>query len=1241
LRPSRRGDPADAGHCVRAAIDEDVIAPARFELRRRLGAGGMGVVYEALDRDSGTPVALKTLHDLTAEALYRLKREFRMLQGLQHPNLCQLYELFEHDGRWFISMELVRGQDFLGFVRAAGDDDDDTGEVPLPGGAATAPGIDASRLRATLAQLGEGLCALHDAGLVHRDIKPSNVLVTSTGRVVVLDFGFVADSGLDEAVRSATVVGTPAYMAPEQALSGAVGPAADWFSAGVMAYEAMTGRLPHDGDTVVALLINKQCADPPAPRALVPSLPPDLDQLCVDLLQVDPARRPSGRAVLRRLGAPTARHTPTMSVTALGGGFVGRDRELVALRRAYQDSQGGQAVTALVIGPSGVGKSALTRHFAGDIEGDGALVVKGRCYERESVPYKAFDGVIDALSRHLRTLTEIEAAKLTPRHHDALLRMFPVLGGVPALARAPVDRPGASDPQEQRNRAFSALRDLCHRLASRRPLVIAIDDWQWADEDSVLLARDLVRHRDSPPVLLLLSTRPPEDAAVAARIDAVATAESRRIELDLLDGGDATELARRLLAAFAPSAAISPRELADEARGHPLYIAELVRHIATHGVGERRGMRLEEAIASRVAELPASVRAIVEALAVAGVPLPAAVLRDAVGLAAADFQRQTAVLRLGHLVHTTHQETALEIYHDRVRAAVAETMTVETRIGWHRRLADAIEASPVARDRPELLLQHLEASGQGSRAVDLAIQAARRSHQAAAFEQASSLYRTALRLGTFEPARLRELQQRLGEALANAGRGPEAAALFLEAAEGAGPAERLECQRQAAEQLLISGHLERGLAILSELLREVGGALPATPRRALASVAWGRARLKLRGLGWTPKHESQIAPEALRRLDVLRVVSHGLAMVDNIRGADFNTRWLLAALRTGEPERVAMALGTEAAFLGSQGGKAVDRAAALVAVIGRLAEDQRDPRLAAWHLSTRGFVEYWGCRLPEARATLIEAEARYDDLPRTSWEIKNSRMFLAYVLRHMGAWRELRTRLEGYIGEAERRGDTYVLGSMRRYCSVLMLGDDDPGAARHMVDSVRWPTPDGAFHVQHWYELEALAEIGLYTRDVSTVGAALEPLFARLGRSMLLRVHIIRALAVWLRARLALAADGGDEREQLRRASHLASDLAGERDPRALLAAHLVRAALADRRGDDAGAVAALRAAVATGAAASVRLMTAVCQRRLGEIVGGDEGAGLLTAAAATFTAEGIVAPGRFTDQYAPGFRAR
>src|SRR5206468_3075425 len=166
-------------------------------------------------------------------------------------------------------------------------------------------------------------------------------------------------------------------------------------------------------------------------------------------------------------------------------------------------------VTVYVHGSSGMGKSALVRHFLDSLQraSGEVLVFEGRCYERESVPYKALDGVVDSLTKYLLSLPEGRAEALMPRDVLALARLFPVMLQVDCVFNAPQREQEIPDPFALRRRAFAALRELLARISDRQPVVLYIGDLQWSDADSTTLLEDLLRPPDSPPLFLLASFR--------------------------------------------------------------------------------------------------------------------------------------------------------------------------------------------------------------------------------------------------------------------------------------------------------------------------------------------------------------------------------------------------------------------------------------------------------------------------------------------------------------------------------------------------------------------------------------------------------------------------------------------------------------------------------------------------------------------------------------------------------------
>jgi tRNA A-37 threonylcarbamoyl transferase component Bud32 len=1013
----------------------------------------MGVVYEALDRARGGIVALKTLAEMHPSGLLRFKNEFRSLADIAHPNLVPLYELFAEENLWYFTMEYVEGDDFLGFVagRPATDALESAETLTVAADAASSasersyasarvtPAVsDFDRLRNALRQVAEGLMALHENGKLHRDVKPSNILVTPAGRAVILDFGLVSE--LQDAVKPSKVSGTVFYLSPEQAAKRMLSPASDWYAMGVTLFQALTGRLPFLGSTR-EVLIAKISRDAPSVLEVNGGVPPDLADLCGRLLQRDPAARPSGVEILRLLSGDSPGTEGKAREAAPV--FVGRTGEQAVLDAAFRDARSGRASLVLLSGVSGVGKSALVRHFFDRLDAPGAMRLSGRCYEQESVPYKAVDSAVDRLSNELERLPPAELASVTPRNAWALVRLFPVLARIPAFAGPE----SAVDAYEQRRLAFGALRELLRRLAARAPLIVHLDDLQWGDADSAALLTELLRQPGAPAFLLIAGFRSGYAAksAFLQRLIAAASAPGlirREIELQPFDAADARELAAALLG-NAPAETIDA--IARESRGNPFF-ARALSVDAAQGTLKSETASLDEVLWNRAQRLSAEAKAVLETVAVAGGPIEQSCAFRAAGIEGQGL-RVLTLLRKEMLVRGSGSMSVEEIdtYHDRVRESVLARLDVERRRDCHRHIAEALESVESA--DPEALAVHHEAAGNRDRAAFHYVSAADAAARVVAFTRASDLYARALELRAWTAEERHSLEVRRAEALANAGLGLAAARLFEQTASAAPAARRAAFERMAAYHYCASGHVDAGRAAAQRVLDRYGIPLPMSRLGAISTIVAEQIRLRLRGLAYREQSEATADPRKLQAVDAALDIGESLGMVDVYPAFATIARGLRSALDAGEPHRIARAAAIVAAQSGSTFRQAESGAyRPLLDLSAAIVNAAKDDRLSGYHELAHAILAFNHGRYPEELRHTQAAADLFARCPGTAWHLSTVRAFEMYGLFHLARVNELKAKCEAYIGEARNRGDRYLetlAGTMPLPFVLLLRGSPE------------------------------------------------------------------------------------------------------------------------------------------------------------------------------------------------------
>lgn len=1235
----------------------------RFRLLRRLGAGSLGLVYHVEDVETGQKVALKTLPGLDADSIYYIKQEFRSLRGIRDVNLVELYELFVDGEHCFFTMEFIDGLRFTNYIWAQGG-------RPSPSTGLSSTAVTA--LRRALHQLALGVAALHRRRKLHRDIKPDNVLVTREGRVVLLDFDLVTRFQPEDAHNTDfdDGSGTLHYMSPEQHWRQPLTSAADWYGVGVLLYEALSGDVPFDGNPQ-EILDAKEALALPWLRDLAPGTQDDdLGALLRDLLHP----LPEGRAGELRIFEVTREASRPSTEISLGQGrkvgrapLVGRAEEMAALQAICQRSSLEGPALVCIEGASGIGKSELVESFL-DSVGKKALILRGACHHQESVPYKAFDSLVDDLTQYLLLLERGKISVPAPRHASALTRVFPVLGRVKALSGA--DNLDATPLQEIRLLAFRALRELLTQLANLRPLILWIDDLQWGDTDSAALFRELLRPPDAPQLLLIASYRSEERAdseLLRSLMDLQEANEARfrRLPLDLLGKADSHALAVELLTGVPGAPPID--EIIEEAAGSPFLLVELARYIA-HGLDDRGsklqgGERLKQILRHRVELLSERERTILEVVSVAGKQMDRSLVLKAAGLGEAG-RRELSRLSQENLVRPTevNERPAIGIYHDLYRQVILADLEIERYRRHHRSLAEALASSPSP--DPEALLVHYRGAGDEHTARKYAWQAAERAMATLAFERAAEIYGSLLS-GDHRDIERWEIQEKLGDALANAGRAQRAGESFEVAAQeleerlsgrGGELAARVwTLRRRAAEQYLRGGYVAQGVAAASQVLRAVGLEYPTSAWQAWVSMLARRTQLQLRGLGYTRRSGDEIPAVDLDRIDACWSTGLGLGWIDRTRTAAFQARGTLLALEAGETTRVAQALLSEASQLVSFGGAARRRRGEVVLAEARqLTAESDDPWLKAFLVLMEGTMAFYDARWRHALVSCRRAEEMFRERKRAAaWEVTTSQLLSLGALTYLGDLGELRRVLPLLLDEAEARGDLLSASSLASGLpNLLWLSLDHPEEARKRAEKAiaGWNQDDLQF--PHYLHLIATMQIDLYLGDGQAAWRRIARMWPRLVASFLPIVETLRITLHHLRARAALAAAGPRRNaKKLSRWDRLRAGPAWllwiaewdaaclEREEAAWAAplAAAVRAGVAATRGQRGEAASALRHAARLFDGLDMALYAAAARVQQAAVEPGEAGQTARRAGEVWMQEHGVVNPGKIAAMLVPG----
>jgi predicted ATPase/tRNA A-37 threonylcarbamoyl transferase component Bud32 len=692
----------------------------------------MGAVYHAHDRLLDRTVAVKLLTEAMLGSEAALLNEAQAIARLSHPNIVSVYDAGVHAGAPYIVMELVEGTS-LHEARPA----------------------DFKSIVAAAQQICEALRHAHSHKIVHRDLKPENVLVEPDGTLKLVDFG-IARPVASRMTEAGGIIGTVYYLAPESVQAKEIDERVDLYSLGVMLYELTAGELPFEADDPLAVISQHLNASVVPPRAKNPDIPVLLEDLILQLLSKAPEERPASAAeVIERLAeadillqeAETERELRVLDRIARGR-FVGRQGELTLAKSQWKQTLQGNGQVLLMSGEPGVGKTRFVRELGTFVEVTGGRVMAGTADVAGAAPYSPFAEMLyGVFPLAMRDVPESVLADLIELAPD-LRTQYPDVTPKPAL-----------DPEAEQQRLFESMVAFCEWLSEQAPLMIVLDDAQWADSGSLTLLQHLARRMQRSRVLLFAVYRDVE-AEISPILEQVlldlqTERQPTRLNLKRFDQDDAQA---QLEAIFGDriSSELSAA-IYGETEGNPFFIEQVCKNLVEEGkvvfeAGEwdapdAKSLDLpgsvRQVVRNRLGKLSKDVQAVIQMAAILGRQFDLAALEAAKFASANALADALEAAQRAQLIEKTGDRSYFFV-HGLVPTTLVDDLPNLRSQRLHKRAAMALET--VRPENYEGLARHYAEAGEAGFAYINYTKAGGRASEAYANQESISYFRAALEM---------------------------------------------------------------------------------------------------------------------------------------------------------------------------------------------------------------------------------------------------------------------------------------------------------------------------------------------------------------------------------------------------------------------------------------------------------------------------------------------------------------